>query len=88
VIEEDVASSGAEEAAAPARLPTQPGDLVAEKYEVERILGAGGMGIVVSAVHPDLPERGVVRAGGERCSDLAGDDPGEQDRRRLHVGAV
>ncbi|RYE94292.1 MAG: serine/threonine protein kinase [Myxococcales bacterium] len=30
-------------------LPVQPGDLLAGRYEVERVLGGGGMGVVVAA---------------------------------------
>jgi hypothetical protein len=32
-------------------LPLQPGDIVGGKYEVEWPIGAGGMGVVVAAVH-------------------------------------
>jgi serine/threonine-protein kinase len=34
--------------------PVKPGDLVGGKYRVERTLGAGGMGVVVSAVQVEL----------------------------------
>jgi len=40
------------------------------------------------AEEPDRAQRGVLGAGGERGSDLAGDDPGEGHRRRLQVRAV
>jgi serine/threonine-protein kinase len=38
-------------------LPVQPGDLLADKYRVERVLGMGGMGFVVAArnVHLGKP---------------------------------
>ncbi len=39
----------------------QPGDLVAGKYRVERLLGAGGMGIVVAARHEQLHERVAIK---------------------------
>ena len=34
--------------------PVQPGQMLAEKYRVERILGTGGMGVVVAARHVEL----------------------------------
>lgn len=34
--------------------PVQPGQMLAEKYRVERVLGAGGMGVVVAARHVQL----------------------------------
>ncbi|MBI5538346.1 MAG: serine/threonine protein kinase [Deltaproteobacteria bacterium] len=34
----------------------KPGDVVAQKYQVERVLGSGGMGMVVAARHLDLNE--------------------------------
>ena len=34
--------------------PVEPGQILAEKYRVERILGAGGMGVVVAARHEEL----------------------------------
>lgn len=43
------------------QVPVQPGELLAGKYEVERILGAGGMGIVVQAMHVDLQQRVAVK---------------------------
>ncbi len=39
--------------------PVRPGDLVGGKYRVDRILGAGGMGVVVAATQVDL-ERAVA----------------------------
>jgi serine/threonine protein kinase len=38
-----------------------PGELLAGKYRVERILGVGGMGVVVAARHLDLDERVAVK---------------------------
>ncbi|MEZ4308305.1 MAG: protein kinase [Polyangiaceae bacterium] len=35
-------------------LEVRPGDIVAGKYRVEKVLGAGGMGVVVSAKHVTL----------------------------------
>lgn len=36
--------------------PVNSGDVLASKYRVERILGVGGMGVVVSAVHIELDQ--------------------------------
>ncbi|HWA74479.1 MAG TPA: serine/threonine-protein kinase [Polyangiaceae bacterium] len=38
-----------------------PGDVLAGKYRVERVLGAGGMGVVVAALHLELEERVAVK---------------------------
>jgi serine/threonine-protein kinase len=46
---------------APAPLPAQVGDLLAGKYQVERVLGLGGMGMVVAARHVDLGELRAVK---------------------------
>ena len=37
------------------------GTLLAGKYRVERLLGAGGMGYVVSAIHEQLDQRVAVK---------------------------
>jgi serine/threonine-protein kinase len=39
-----------------ARSPVQPGDIVGGKYRVERLLGSGGMGVVVAATHIELQQ--------------------------------
>jgi serine/threonine-protein kinase len=39
----------------------QPGDVLAGKYRVERVLGVGGMGIVVAAEHLELHERVAIK---------------------------
>ena len=36
--------------------PVQPGDVLAGKYRVERVLGAGGIGVVVAATHLQLEQ--------------------------------
>jgi serine/threonine-protein kinase len=38
-----------------------PGDVIAGKYRVERLLGSGGMGIVVAARHSELDERVAIK---------------------------
>jgi eukaryotic-like serine/threonine-protein kinase len=41
--------------------PVRPGDVLAGKYRVERVLGVGGMGIVVAAHHLQLDERVAIK---------------------------
>jgi len=41
--------------------PVKPGDLLAGKYRVERVLGMGGMGVVVQATHIQLEERVALK---------------------------
>jgi serine/threonine protein kinase len=41
--------------------PVQPGDVLAGKFRVERVLGMGGMGVVVSAWHLQLEERVALK---------------------------
>ncbi len=41
--------------------PVSPGELIAGKYRVERVLGQGGMGIVVAALHEELGERVALK---------------------------
>jgi serine/threonine-protein kinase len=40
----------------PLASPVSPGEIVADKYRVERVLGVGGMGVVVSARHTTLDQ--------------------------------
>ena len=42
-------------------LPVREGDLIAGKYAVERVLGDGGMGVVVAARHLELGERVALK---------------------------
>ena len=42
-------------------LPLRPGDLVAGKYRVESVLGRGGMGAVLLALHERLEERVAIK---------------------------
>src|SRR5579883_1680201 len=41
--------------------PIAAGDLLAGKYRVEKVLGSGGMGIVVSATHTTLNQRVALK---------------------------
>ena len=48
--------------AAPASAaPVREGDILAGKYRVERVLGAGGMGVVVAAMHLQLDQRVALK---------------------------
>jgi serine/threonine-protein kinase len=47
--------------AAPTPAPTVPGAILAGKYRVERILGQGGMGVVVEARHIQLDDRVALK---------------------------
>jgi serine/threonine-protein kinase len=46
---------------APMSSPVRPGEVLAGKYRVERVLGVGGMGVVVAATHLDLGERVALK---------------------------
>ena len=41
--------------------PVREGDILAGKYRVEKILGVGGMGVVVAAMHTELEERVALK---------------------------
>jgi serine/threonine protein kinase len=41
--------------------PVQVGEVLAGKYRVERIIGTGGMGVVVEAMHIDLGQRVALK---------------------------
>ena len=41
--------------------PIEVGDLVAGKYRIDRVIGEGGMGVVVSATHEQLEERVALK---------------------------
>jgi serine/threonine-protein kinase len=44
-----------------ATVPVREGDVLAGKYRVERVLGVGGMGVVVAARHVTLEERVAIK---------------------------
>ncbi len=50
--------SSAKEKAQP---PVKPGELVVGKYRVERVIGAGGMGVVVAATHVELEQKVALK---------------------------
>jgi serine/threonine-protein kinase len=39
----------------------RPGDVLAGKYRIERVLGVGGMGVVVAATHIQLDEKVAIK---------------------------
>jgi eukaryotic-like serine/threonine-protein kinase len=41
--------------------PVSPGDIIGGKYRVERVLGRGGMGVVVAATHAHLGQRVAIK---------------------------
>ena len=53
--------SGRTAAASPVLAPVKAGDILARKYVVERVLGAGGMGVVVAARHMTLDQRFALK---------------------------
>jgi serine/threonine-protein kinase len=45
----------------PPESPVKPGDVLGQKYRVERVLGVGGMGMVVAAKHIELGQRVALK---------------------------
>src|SRR5262249_35362143 len=41
--------------------PVKPGDVLADKYLVESVIGVGGMGVVVEAIHLELHEARAIK---------------------------
>jgi serine/threonine-protein kinase len=65
--------------------PVQEGDLLAGKYRVEKILGFGGMGVVVSAFRGDLEQRVAVKFLSEAAAERP--DAAERFRREARAAA-
>lgn len=42
-------------------VPVKPGDVVAEKYEIEAMIGSGGVGVVFAARHRGLDQRVAIK---------------------------
>ncbi|MGC4092807.1 MAG: serine/threonine-protein kinase [Polyangiaceae bacterium] len=42
-------------------MQVKPGEVIAGKYRIERVLGEGGMGVVVEALHVQLDERVAIK---------------------------
>jgi len=64
--------------------PVQEGDLLAGKYRVEKVLGYGGMGVVVSAFRGDLEQRVAVKF----LSQAAAERPDAAERFRREARAA
>jgi serine/threonine protein kinase len=65
--------------------PVQEGDLLAGKYRVEKVLGYGGMGVVVSAFRGDLEQRVAVKFLSEAAAERP--DAAERFRREARAAA-
>jgi serine/threonine-protein kinase len=56
-----IGAAGLEGSGRPSVSPVQPGEILAGKFLVERVLGAGGMGVVVAARHTQLEQRVALK---------------------------
>jgi serine/threonine-protein kinase len=63
--------------------PVKRGDILAGKYRVDRVLGAGGMGVVVAATHVDLREGRAVKF--MRATALSDDEAVERFLREARA---
>jgi serine/threonine-protein kinase len=66
------------------RLPPQPGDLIADRYELEELVGTGGMSTVFRAHDTQLDRRVAIKILHERYAD----DPEYLERFRREARAV
>src|SRR4051812_7341999 len=57
--------------AEPIRCPVAPGEVVGDKYRVDKVLAAGGMGVVVAAWHLKLDEQVAIKFLREEALDDA-----------------
>jgi serine/threonine-protein kinase len=65
-----------------------PGEIVGDKYEVERVLGAGGMGAVVAARHKTLGQKVAIKFLLPRMTRAAGAHERFLREARASVGIV
>jgi len=56
-----IGQAGLEGSGRPSASPVQPGQILAGKFQVERVLGQGGMGVVVAARHTQLEQRVALK---------------------------
>src|ERR1700735_1206012 len=66
-------------------IQVREGDLVAGKYRIERVLGVGGMGIVVAARHEELDQLVAIKF--VRDESLASDEAVERFLRESRSAA-
>jgi len=66
-------------------LPVSIGDIVANKYRVDRVIGQGGMGIVVAAFHLELEQPVAIKFLNPEMGSRA--DAGERFRREARAAA-
>jgi serine/threonine protein kinase len=46
---------------APENMPVAVGEVIADKYRIDKVIGAGGMGVVVGAMHLQLEQRVAIK---------------------------
>jgi len=69
-----------------AEMPVRPGDVLAGKYRVESVLGAGGMGVVVAVTHLELLEPRAIKF--MRAEGLADADAVERFAREARAASL
>ena len=63
-----------------------PGSLIADKYVVERMLGSGGMGIVLAATHQKLEQKVAIKL--LQRSAACSSRQGSTSPSRIHFGGT